>query len=376
MATTSAPSFSAPFHLEPESPTSYASSLSSFFAPVGGLLDRFNRARDALNLPDPGKAEDLAREVKNVHYANFAFDGARADLSKTLSQIPAFQVTHSFTTGAQGQMGPSPGTYSFGAVYATNENLMQGSIDNEGSVNGRLNHTWSPAALTKLGINLQRSPTSPSMFTIEHDHIGKDFTLGLKAYNPSPADLTGTYIAQYLQSLTPHFALGVEALYQRPTPQIEEVALGYMAKLHDVKKDLSGQPLTGSWIASAQLMSQGVLQATYWKKLAERVEAAVDLTVLPAVDPSSRKAIATAGVKYDFRMSTFRGQVDSDGKVGALLEQRLSPLFAFLISGEMDHKTNKSKFGLGIMVESASEETIAAAEAAAQAAAQAQARPM
>ena len=58
-----------------------------------------------------------------THLTNYTFDGARADLAKTLSQVPAFQVTHSFALGSQGgpMGGISPGTYNFGAVYATSK---------------------------------------------------------------------------------------------------------------------------------------------------------------------------------------------------------------------------------------------------------------
>jgi hypothetical protein len=56
-----------------------------------------------------------------THLTNYIFDGARADLSKVISHNPAFQVTHSFATGAQGQGGVSPGTYNFGAVYASTQ---------------------------------------------------------------------------------------------------------------------------------------------------------------------------------------------------------------------------------------------------------------
>lgn len=58
-----------------------------------------------------------------THLTNYTFDGARADLSKTLSQVPAFQVTHSFALGSNGgpMGGINPGTYNFGAVYATSK---------------------------------------------------------------------------------------------------------------------------------------------------------------------------------------------------------------------------------------------------------------
>lgn len=58
-----------------------------------------------------------------THLTNYTFDGARADLAKTLSQVPAFQVTHSFAAGSQGgpMGGINPGTYNFGAVFATSK---------------------------------------------------------------------------------------------------------------------------------------------------------------------------------------------------------------------------------------------------------------
>ncbi|GAA5952381.1 hypothetical protein JCM3765_001955 [Sporobolomyces pararoseus] len=340
------------------------SRLPSFLSPLTNLIDRIDQARDRLALPEPGKFEDLGREVRLTHLSDYTFDGARADLSKTLSQVPAFQVTHSFALGSNGgpMGGISPGTYKFGAVYATSKTFLQGMVDNEGSITGRFNYGWSPNNTTKFAMQLPSSPTAPSMLSVEHDRVGKDYTLSLKSYNPSPVDLTGSYIAAYLQSLTPHFAVGVETLYQRPTPEVEDCSIGYMAKYHVIEKDSMGQMLKGSWIATGQLMSQGIWQATYWKKLAERVDAGVDLMVIPALDPRERKAVATAGVKYDFRMATFRGQVDSTGKVAALLEQRFSPAFAFLVAGEIDQVKNTSKFGVGIQVDSASEEAMESAQ--------------
>ncbi|GAA6001545.1 TOM complex pore protein TOM40 [Rhodotorula paludigena] len=359
-----APAFTAPFppSAAPVVVDPPASSVPAFLRPLEAAYLRFEAARDRLGLADPGKYEDLGREVKLTHLTNYTFDGARADLSKTLSQVPAFQVTHSFAAGgAAGPMGGvNPGTYNFGAVYATSKTFMQGMVDNEGSVTGRFNYGWSPRDTTKMSVQLAASAAAPSMFSLEHDRVGKDYTASLKAYNPSPADLTGSYIGAYLQSLTPHFAVGVEALYQRQG-EVEDCSLGYIAKWHDVKKDESGAALKDSWIATAQVMAQGMWQATYWKKLAPSIDAGVDLLCVPALSPRDRKAVATAGVKYDFRTATFRGQVDSTGKVSALLEQRLSPAFAFTVAGEIDHVKNTSKFGVGVAIDSASEEAMAAA---------------
>jgi mitochondrial import receptor subunit TOM40 len=104
------------------------------------------------------------------------------------------------------------------------------------------------------------------------------------------------------------------------------MSASYLAKFTSNEKN---------WIATAQLQSPGILQATYWQKLSEKVEVAADLQVIAA--PTRRDAIATLGAKYDLRLSTFRAQLDSTGKVSALLEQRFTPTFAFLVSGEIDH---------------------------------------
>lgn len=164
------------------------------------------------------------------------------------------------------------------------------------------------------------------MVQLEHDYQGADYSFNVKAMNPSPLDLTGIYIGSYLQSVTKNVALGIEMLHQRPTPDMSESVASYLAKYTSSDN---------SWIATAQVQPAGIMQATYWQKLSEKVEVAADLQLIAA--PTRRDAIATLGAKYDLRMSTFRAQLDSTGKVSALLEQRFAPSFAFLVSGEIDH---------------------------------------
>jgi len=50
-----------------------------------------------------------------THLSNYIFDGARADMTKTFSMNPLFQVTHSFALGSQ----TAPPSYNFGAIFAT-----------------------------------------------------------------------------------------------------------------------------------------------------------------------------------------------------------------------------------------------------------------
>jgi mitochondrial import receptor subunit TOM40 len=213
------------------------------------------------------------------------------------------------------------------------------------------------------------------MFSIEQDYQGADFTASAKAMNPSILEggVTGIFVGDYLQSITPRLALGLNAVWQRAAiNQGPETMISYAAKY---KGD--------DWITTAQLATMGTLRLSYWRRLADKVEAgvALDLAAAPGmalgpgmVTPPRREGTATVGAKYDFRASSFRAQVDSTGKVSCLLDKRIAPAVQVTFSGEIDHVKvrrrieyvyamltliqSTSKLGLAVQIENAPEELI------------------
>ncbi|KAF8599035.1 hypothetical protein BDV93DRAFT_560690 [Ceratobasidium sp. AG-I] len=334
--------------------------LASAASPFVNSYGRFASWRSGLGLTNPGTTENMQREVKMTHATNHLFDGARADLSKALSFNPAFQVTHSFNLASYTQ----PATYNFGAVFANGDFFMQGGTDHEGNVTGRINRGWTSNNTTKAQMQIANSPNAQSMLQVEQDYQGQDYSLNLKAINPSPIDGTGIYVGSYLQSITPRLALGFETVHQRVGPGMAESMTSYLLRWTSAQSPTPvipggvtnpgaltpGSLEANKWIATAHLQAPGILQATYWQRLSEKVDIGADLQMILA--PGRRDAIATVGAKWDLRMSTMRAQVDSTGKVAALLEQRFAPTFAFLVGGEIDHVKNQSKVGVGIMLES------------------------
>ncbi|KII88495.1 hypothetical protein PLICRDRAFT_111469 [Plicaturopsis crispa FD-325 SS-3] len=327
------------FPVDPYAPpqtTPSKSSVSSPFSPFN-VFSRFSQWRADLDLPNPGSVESLQKEVKMTHLTNYIFDGGRADLTKSMSMNPAFQVTHAFALGSQ----TAPSSYNFGAVFANQNVFLQGGVDHEGNVNARLNQGWSANNVTKVQAQFAHQ-VGHSMIQLEHDYQGRDFSLNAKAINPSPTDGSGIYVGSYFQSLTKNIALGAESMLQ-VAPGAHDMATSWLGKYTSTDKN---------WIATAQIQPAGVVQATYWQKLSQKLEVAGDIQILAA--PERRDAVATLGAKYDLHAATFRAQVDSVGKVSALLEQRFAPTFAFLVSGEIDHFKNAAKFGVGVMIESSS----------------------
>ncbi|KAI5803153.1 eukaryotic porin/Tom40 [Geopyxis carbonaria] len=335
-------------------------------AALASLNGSFQERRQALGLRNPGTVENVSREVsKDVFLNNHTFSGMRADMMKSFSMNPVFQLSHAFTMGAQG-LPP----YTFAAIFGNDKTFMQASVDNDGQVSGRFNYRWLPHLITKC--NAQLAPggaPGQSVFTTDVDYTGSDFSASVKAFNPSVLNgaLTGIFIGSYLQAITPSLSLGVESVWQRPDASHgPETALSYVARY-----------ATPEFIASAQFQGQGALQATYWRKIADRIEAGVECNMSFAGGMRSgggmmgggmkREGMTTIGAKYDFRNSTFRAQLDSQGKLSCLLEKRVAPAVTLTFAGDMDHSKGAAKLGLGVSVESAPEDLMEMQEKAAMA---------
>lgn len=79
---------------------------------VRGLQER----REALGLSNPGTVDRIAHEVqRDVLLNNLTFSGLRAELNKSFSILPLFQISHAFSAGSQ-YLSP----YTFLALYGTN----------------------------------------------------------------------------------------------------------------------------------------------------------------------------------------------------------------------------------------------------------------
>ncbi|KAF3760276.1 putative translocase of outer mitochondrial membrane complex, subunit TOM40 [Cryphonectria parasitica EP155] len=315
---------------------------------VSDALGLFQERRAKLGLSNPGTVENLAKEVqRDVLLNNYMFTGLRADLTKAFSLNPLFQVSHAFALGERSN------PYTFAALYGTNKVFLQGNIDNDGQLSTRANWRWSPSLVSKT--QFQIGTGGQDMAQLESEYTGNDFTLNVKALNPSYLEggLTGIFVGQYMQAVTPKLALGLEAMWQRQAlSQPPDAALAYCGKYR-----------AEDWVATAQMAANGAINTTYWRKLSDKVQAGVDMTLTlsggPAAmmgGPLQKEGVTTFGAKYDFRMSTFRAQLDSKGKLSCLLEKRVAGPVMMTVGADVDHATQTAKLGLGISIETGGEE--------------------
>jgi len=330
------------------------------------------------DLPFPGTNDMFGKEAKMTLANNFLFDGAKAELNKSISMAPQFQINHTFALGGMspGSPAPAPGSYNFAAVVVNDDVLiprdqafLQASIEGSGGLFGVLKYGWGPRMndhMSKIQCQLPPSGSMsgmPAQFIFDHEIKGSGYATSFSFANPSPIDFSGVYGLNHLQSLTTKLAAGFSAQFVNFPSRPEICGVSLSPKLKYTNRITPLQNTAGDSILTLELpAAQQGIQASYWQYLGERVEAGAELTVGPDMEkPGSgvKQGLATVGLKFDYRMATYRGQVSSDGKISAHLEQRLNPLMSLQLCGEIDQLRNTSKFGVGISLEGTSPDDMA-----------------
>lgn len=327
------------------------------FSYLNDVYTNISEHRKSLGLTNPGTVENLSKEVTRDVFANqYFFTGLRADLNKAFSLNPAFQTSHTLSIGSE-NLPP----YAFSALYAKEDFFVQGNVDNDLSFSGKVNYGWDEHNISKL--TLQIAHNQPVMCQLEQDYQANDFSINVKALNPTLLNggFTGVAVASLLQSLSPKLAVGIETMYSRQALSLPpDSAVNYFARYN-----------AGNWIATAQLQAQGALVGSFWRKVTDRVEAGLETQLVASVKPITDSLMGTPigyepvvegqttiGAKYEYRQSVFRGQLSSAGKVAVFMEKRVLPTVSILFSGEIDHLKNSSRLGVGLQFESAGNEQL------------------
>ena len=168
-------------------------------------MDYFKNLKRQLNLACPGPWETLHRELKTTLPTLSLIDGAKLDATSILA--PNLHVTHSIQWGGVS----FPPTYHLGAGYQTDTAMVSGQLDSLFNLQARAQYCWfqaqnppieldkpqvpnsilpKPSIKTKIDASLPAVDGHSPMMAIEHEHVGDDFSLSVKAINPSVKDST------------------------------------------------------------------------------------------------------------------------------------------------------------------------------------------
>lgn len=291
----------------------------------------------SLNVNNPGFYEELHKKTKDVF--PIIFEGFKFSLNKMLSTH--FQINHSLTMSSV-----IPSTYKFGATYVGANQIapsevfpiVLGDIDSTGNLNANIIHQFHKNIRTRIVAQIQEGVLVGYQMT--NDYKGRDFTATLTAVNTDIIQNSGVVIGQYLQRVQKNLDLGTEVVLQYgrnvPNNRIALYSFGWR---------YFGQ----NWQLSGALNPLGSLHLCYFHQQRPQIQFGVELeTNIRTMDSQ-----ATFGYQIDLNKANlvFRGMVDSNWTVGAVLEKRLLPLpFTLSMSGFLNHVKSSYRFGIGLTV--------------------------
>ncbi|ENN79846.1 mitochondrial import receptor subunit TOM40 homolog 1 [Dendroctonus ponderosae] len=285
---------------------------------------------------NPGPLEDIHTKCKSVFPT--CFEGARIMLTRGLSNH--FQISHSLNMSSV-----TPSGYRFGATYvgtkqiSPNESfpILLGDIDPTGNLNATIVHQLQPQLQAKFGAQVQNSKFQVGQLTL--NYRGNDYTASLTMANPDIINSTGVVVLHYLQAVTPRLALGSELAYQKgPNLPGGEIALLSAAAKYS----------TENYQISGTLGLSGV-HLCYYQKASKQLQIGVELET----NNRTQESVASIAYQVDLPRSemVFKGHIDSNWSVGAVLEKKLSPLpFNLALSGLMNHQKNNFRLGVGVLI--------------------------
>ncbi|PHU16189.1 Mitochondrial import receptor subunit TOM40-1 [Capsicum chinense] len=282
---------------------------------------------DYFNLPCPVPYEEINREVI-MSLKPELFEGMRFDFTRVLNQ--RFFLSHSVFMGPTELPTQSMDVvkiptahYEFGANFIDPKLMLLGRVLTDGKVNARVKCDLSENLAMKANAQLTGEPHM-SHGMVNFDYKGKDYRTQFQFGNGA------LFGASYIQSVTPHLALGGEVFW---AGQHRKSGIGYVARYN-----------TNKMVATGQIASTGIVSLGYVQKVSEKVSLASDFMY----DYRSRDVTASVGYDYILRQCRLRGKIDSNGCVAAFLEERLNMGLNFILSAEIDHKKRDYKFGFGL----------------------------
>ncbi|UJR15707.1 hypothetical protein I4U23_002642 [Adineta vaga] len=287
---------------------------------------------------NPGVFDDVFKKIKDLMPP--AFEGAKLSVTKMLSSH--FQVSHSMTLSSGSNSG-----YKFGANYVGTQLYSQaevfpvilGDIDPNGNANAQIIHQWNDKLRTRILAQVQSYKMAG--YQLAMDYRTQFTTTTLTLANLDLITNSGIAVLQHLTRVTKNLDIGAEILYQS-NPMMPGGHIGITSFV--------GRYRGLDWFTGLKLSPAGVLNLGYFH---QKLNSPLQLGVEFEASLASKETSATFSYQYDITKAntTFRGMVDTNGLVTAVIEKRLAPLpFTFMLSSSLNHAKAAYRFGVGLMI--------------------------
>ncbi|CAG4985180.1 unnamed protein product [Colias eurytheme] len=314
---------------------------------MGGITSRFRVSNSGLTSTDiknvedankrenPGTLDELHKKTKDVMPVNF--EGGKMMVNRGISNH--FQMSHTLT------MSSAQNGYKLGATYIGTKQIspteafpvVLGDVDPAGNVNFNFIHQLTPEVRLKAAAQIQECKLTATQGTLEYK--GSDYTLAMAFGKPDFSEKSAVVVGHYLQSVSKRLALGAELVYQSSA----RVMGGEIAIVSAAARYTMDDSEVSATLGPASF------HVCYFKQASEQLQ------VVAEMDTSFRGMESTGTIGYQVTIPkaelVFRGMVDSNWNIGAVLEKKLQPLpFTFALSGMANQAKQQFKFGCGLII--------------------------
>jgi len=268
------------------------------------------------------------------------FEGVKLSVSKIFSSH--FQVSHSMALSSGSNSG-----YKFGANYAGTQLYTQsevypvflGDMDPNGNTNAQIIHQWNEKIRTRFLAQVQSFKMAG--YQLAMDYRTQYTTTSLTLANIDLITNSGIAVLQHLTRVTKNLDIGAEFLYQA-SPMMPGRHIGITSFVTRYRGL--------DWFTGVKLSPAGVINLAYFH---QKPNSPLQLGVELESSLAAKETSATFSYQYDLAKAnaTFRGMVDTNGLVTAVIEKRLAPLpFTFLLSSTLNHAKSAYRFGIGLLI--------------------------
>lgn len=292
-----------------------------------------------INNDNPGTFQSLNKLCQSI--VPDCFEGMRVLVNRPLSNH--FQIMHILNINNP----INTPAYKFSTTFLGTAKLpnseeqyplLQGDMNTVGTVSANVIHYLTPSLRVQFAGQFSADKHQPALGQLTTDYIGRYFTTSLTLVNPNRYMQPSLVAVQYLHAVTSKLALGAEVVYDtQAIPKHNRVAsLSVAARIKN------GENL---WTATAG--TAGAELCAYFP-----VSKSIQFGIESNIGFRTRKAGGSISYQVNFPKCTFRGMVDSNWTVGAVMERSLDfiPL-TLSLSARLNHAKQHIQVGLGVSVQ-------------------------
>lgn len=286
--------------------------------------------------------ETLHSEANSVSVNCSLFSGLRIQIGKALSPFCFFQQGFIIDSITQ------PSAYNIGGILSKGKNYLHASFEPETKT---FNAKTQAELFSRAHLKMQTQANFDSnqrYLQLETEYIGSHSNVSIKIINPKIKSKEGIFVGNGIKRLAKGFALGGEFVFQKEKEVDELNEIKKTTRMgHGISVRCTSEDNSSVFCLTLQNFSS--ISSSYYHKLNDYIELGTEMYF--SFSENKKEAVCSTSAKAVHGSTAIRTMIDTAGKLGVLLEEKISNGVFLFLSGELTDFNTVGKAGIGISVD-------------------------